>query len=59
MERKSSKGSDKDLTAEVRKAAYQLFEKRGRKPGNELADWLEAEKIVRKQFSAGTSRRSW
>jgi Protein of unknown function (DUF2934) len=27
----------------IRKRAYQLFEARGRQPGHELEDWLQAE----------------
>jgi hypothetical protein len=27
----------------IRKRAYQLFEARGRQPGHELDDWLQAE----------------
>ena len=32
---------------EVARVAYELFERRGRLPGCELEDWLEAERIVR------------
>ena len=31
----------------VRRRAYQLFEKRGRKDGYDLQDWLDAEVLVR------------
>ena len=31
---------------EVAKVAYELFERRGRAPGHDLEDWLEAERIV-------------
>lgn len=31
----------------IRKKAYELYEKRGRKCGNALSDWLEAERIVK------------
>lgn len=37
------------LTDMVRKKAYELYEKRGRKSGNELSDWLEAERIVKQK----------
>jgi len=30
----------------IRSVAYQLYEKRGRQPGRELEDWLEAERII-------------
>jgi len=45
-----------DLTDEIKKVAYQLYEKRGRKPGHEKADWFEAERIVKRQFSSNSSR---
>ena len=35
-----------DLYNEIAKVAYDLHEKRGRKHGNDLEDWLEAEKVV-------------
>jgi hypothetical protein len=42
--------SSKADTAElIRKKAYELYEKRGRKPGNAMNDWLEAERIVRQK----------
>jgi len=33
----------------IRKKAYELYEKRGKKPGHSLDDWLEAERIVRQK----------
>ena len=30
----------------IAELAYQLYEKRGRQPGRELEDWLEAERRV-------------
>ena len=38
------------LIKEIEKKAHELFIKRGGKHGNDLKDWLEAEKIVKKQF---------
>lgn len=35
-----------DLHEEIRKVAYELYEKNGRRGGRELENWLEAEKIV-------------
>ena len=32
---------------EVAQVAYELFERRGRAPGHDVEDWLEAERIVR------------
>jgi hypothetical protein len=34
------------LNEMIQKKAYELYEKRGREPGKELDDWLEAEKLV-------------
>jgi hypothetical protein len=33
----------------IARVAYELYEQRGRQPGRELQDWLEAERIVRRQ----------
>ena len=30
----------------IRKRAYQLFETRGRQPGHELDDWIQAEREI-------------
>lgn len=35
----------------IRKKAYELYEKRGRKGGNALSDWLEAERMVKANLS--------
>ena len=43
--------SSKDqLTEAIRKKAYELYEKRGRKSGNALVDWLEAERVVKQKM---------
>lgn len=34
----------------IRKYAYQLFEARGRQPGRELEDWLQAEQDIKRRF---------
>jgi hypothetical protein len=39
-----------DLYEEIAKAAYELYKKRGKSGGNDLADWLEAEKIVKARY---------
>lgn len=36
----------KGIHDEIARVAYELYEKGGRVYGNELKDWLEAEKIV-------------
>ena len=40
-----------DISALVGKKAQEIYEKSGRKPGNDLQNWLEAEKIVRAKIS--------
>lgn len=41
--------ADKDLTSMVQKKSYELYEKRGKRPGHAIDDWLEAERIVRQR----------
>ena len=36
------------LNEVIRKKAQELYEKSGRKPGHDLDNWLEAERIVKK-----------
>lgn len=38
-----------EINETIRKKAYELYEKRGRKPGRSMDDWLEAERIVRQK----------
>lgn len=45
--RRSTQTISGDMNDLIRKKAYELYEKRGRKSGNALSDWLEAERIVR------------
>ena len=48
-------GSDINLkvyVGKVEKKAYELYEKRGRKAGHSMDDWLEAERIVRQRQRA-------
>jgi len=42
----SRTSSGQDVNELIRKKAYELYEKRGKKPGNSMNDWLEAERIV-------------
>ncbi|OGF45268.1 MAG: hypothetical protein A2231_11090 [Candidatus Firestonebacteria bacterium RIFOXYA2_FULL_40_8] len=42
--------SKEQLLKEIEKKAYELFLKRNGRHGNDLNDWLEAEKIVKKQY---------
>ena len=43
--------SQEDISALVGKKAQEIYEKSGRKPGNDLQNWLEAEKVVRAKIS--------
>lgn len=38
------------LQAEIQKRAYEIFQKRGCKPGNDLANWLEAERQIKREL---------
>jgi hypothetical protein len=42
---------DPDVMKRIAETAYALWEKRGRPHGNDLRDWLEAEKIVLRNTS--------
>lgn len=44
------KTSKADLEKAIQKKAHELFVKRGHKHGDDFKDWLEAEKIVKKQL---------
>jgi hypothetical protein len=43
--------SQEDISALVGKKAHEIYEKSGRKPGNDLKNWLEAEKIIKGKLS--------
>ena len=43
--------SKDDLSKLVEKKAYELYEKRGKKAGHSMDDWLEAERIVKGKLS--------
>ncbi|MCX5692256.1 MAG: DUF2934 domain-containing protein [Candidatus Omnitrophica bacterium] len=34
----------------VQKKSYELYEERGCRPGNDLEDWLEAERLVKEDL---------
>ena len=40
-----------DVKKLIEKKAYELYEKRGRKPGHANDDWLEAERIIKGKLS--------
>ena len=41
--------SQGQLTDAIRKKAYELYEKRGKRAGHAMEDWLEAERMVRQK----------
>jgi hypothetical protein len=48
----ASKVEATQLRVLTEKLAYELWEKRGRNNGNDVQDWLEAEKIARQRLSS-------
>ena len=40
-----------DVTTQIAKRAYQLYERRGRREGSSVLDWLQAEREIRKNES--------
>ena len=42
-----SSSSDSQLVDEIKKKAREIYEASGRKPGRDLDNWLEAERIVK------------
>lgn len=40
-----------DVNKLVEKKAYELYEKRGKKGGHSVDDWLEAERIIKGKLS--------
>jgi len=45
--------ADEKVYEAIRKRAYELFCKRGRTHGNDMRDWIEAEKQIKKELGAG------
>ena len=37
------------LTDMIRKKAYELYEKRGKKSGQDMSNWLEAERLIKQK----------
>jgi len=37
------------LSDMIRKKAYELYEKRGKKPGRDMDNWLEAETMIKQE----------
>ena len=40
-----------DIVEQIQNKAYELYVKRGYTDGNDLKDWFEAERIVKKETS--------
>jgi hypothetical protein len=45
--RETLQAENSDASQEIKKCAYDLFQRRGCLPGNDLSDWFEAEKRVK------------
>jgi hypothetical protein len=45
------KPTDAEMRKLIEKKAYELYEKRGRTPGKAASDWLEAERIIKRQYN--------
>ena len=43
--------SKEDVNKLIEKKAYELYDKRGRKAGHSIDDWLEAERIIKGKLS--------
>ena len=43
----SSTATTEDVRGLIAKKAFELYEKRGKKPGHSMDDWLEAERIIK------------
>jgi HlyD family secretion protein len=46
-----------DLTPQIAKRAYELYEQRGRRDGNAISDWKQAERDVRKDEAKGAEAK--
>jgi hypothetical protein len=45
--------SDQELYERVARKAYELYQQRGEAPGDDLADWLLAERLVQEELLHG------
>ena len=50
--------SDDALYTRVARKAYELYEERGEEPGNDLDDWLIAERLVKAELLHGPEPES-
>lgn len=51
----STEQSGDDFQKRVAQKAYELFEQRGRLPGHDVEDWLEAERLLRADSGGQTN----
>lgn len=49
----SKKVSQDQLFNEITKLSYQFYIDRGYQPGNDMDDWLRAERIVKSRYNQG------
>jgi hypothetical protein len=49
--------SDQEVRRRIAKKAYELYERRGRVPGREVEDWLEAERMVMAELNPDYARQ--
>ncbi|HLE46863.1 MAG TPA: DUF2934 domain-containing protein [Candidatus Thermoplasmatota archaeon] len=49
----TSSGVRVPIDADIRRRAYELYEGRGRTPGHEVDDWVQAERELRLREEAG------
>ncbi len=47
-----SSAQTSDLDSAIARRAYELYEERGREPGADVDDWLQAEHEIRESHSA-------
>ena len=50
MNKKTSTCTSVQLNDAIRKKAQEIYEKSGRKPGRDVENWLEAERIVKSKM---------
>jgi hypothetical protein len=48
---KNTEGSEHPSPSEIARLAYEFYERRGRKTGNDVEDWLRAERELRRHFA--------
>jgi hypothetical protein len=49
--KKITLGNPGDYNDEINQRAYEIYLQRGEKPGDDISDWLRAEKEVKEKYS--------